>query len=729
MSKPAYYDDVEHCVTEVIERIGKEIVLGIPLGIGKPNHFVNALYRRAKQDAAIRLTIMTALTLEKPKGSNDIEQRFLGPLVERIFGDYPDLDYIVDIRKGELPDNISLQEFYFKPGAFLNSPAQQQNYICCNYTDAARVFANHGANVIAQMIAKKIINNKTYYSLSGNTDVTLDLLPLLMEQRRQSRKIICVGQVNGQLPFMYRDALIEPATFDLIIDHSAYDFTLFSTPNMAVDSTDFMIGLHVSALIKDGGTLQIGIGSLGDAIVYACQLRQRHNETYRTLLAESGLLPPCSALIEEVGGTAPFQEGLYGSSEMLVNGFWYLYQEGILKRRVYDHIVLQRLINEGRVTEEVKPELIDLLLERGAIQPKLSQADFSFLQQFGIFQQGLQYKDAAILTPTGRQIPADLNTQRESIIQHCLGDHLRNGIVMHGGFFLGPRSLYTGLRSLDEEENQRFCMTGVSHVNQLYGNETLKSLQRRQARFINTTMMVTLIGAAVSDGLEDGHVISGVGGQYNFVAMANALPDARSILMLRSTRRKGTIVSSNIVWNYGHVTIPRHLRDIVVTEYGVADLRGKADKDVIAALLNITDSRFQDGLLETAKQAGKIPKDYEIPSQYRNNTPQRLEAIYQSYRKKGFFPDFPFGTDLTDVEITLGKTLNTIKSSMVTPGGMVKNFVKVMESLSVPEAARPYLERLQLNNPATLKEQVIQKLLVAELVAGGYIQPNESAVV
>ncbi len=729
MSKPDDYDDVERCVTEVIERIGKEIVLGIPMGLGKPNHFVNALYRRAKQDAAIQLTIMTALTLEKPKGSNDIEQRFLGPLVERIFGDYPDLDYIVDLRKGELPDNIRLQEFYFKPGAFLNSPVQQQNYICCNYTDAARVFVDHGVNVIAQMIAKKTIDNRLYYSLSGNTDVTLDLLPLLMEQRRQGRKIVCVGQVNANLPFMYRDALVEAVTFDMIIDNPVYDFTLFSTPNMAVDSADYLIGLNVSALIKDGGTLQIGIGSLGDAIVYACQLRQRHNEIYQTLLAESGLLQQYSPLIEEVGGTAPFQEGLYGSSEMLVNGFWHLYQEEILKRRVYDHVVLQSLINEGRITEEIKPELIDLLLERGAIQIQLTRADFDFLQRFGIFRRELNYEDGYILTPAAMQIPADLNEQREPIIQHCLGARLGNGIVMHGGFFLGPQSLYAGLRSLDEEENQRFCMTGVSNVNQLYGDETLKSLQRRQARFINTTIMVTLIGAAVSDGLDDGQVISGVGGQYNFVAMANALPDARSILMLRSTRRKGTVVSSNIVWNYGHITIPRHLRDIVVTEYGIADLRGKADKEVIAALLNIADSRFQDELLEKAKQVGKIPKDYQIPSQFRNNTPQRLEALYRSYRDKGLFPDFPFGTDLTEVEITLGKALNAIKSSMATPGGMVKNFFKVMESLSIPEAARPYLERLQLDKPVTLKEQLIQKLLVAELVAGGHIQHDGTAVV
>src|SRR3546814_2157020 len=74
-------------------------------------------------------------------------------------------------------------------------------------------------------------------------------------------------------------------------------------------------------------------------------------------------------------------------------------------------------------------------------------------------------------------------------------------------------------------------------------------------------MMATALGAAVSDGLDDGRVVSGVGGQYNFVAMAHALPDARSVLLLRATREAGDGAGSNIRWNYGHCTIPRHLRD------------------------------------------------------------------------------------------------------------------------------------------------------------------------
>ena len=103
--------------------------------------------------------------------------------------------------------------------------------------------------------------------------------------------------------------------------------------------------------------------------------------------------------------------------------------------------------------------------------------------------------------------------------------------------------------------------------------------------------------------------------------MAHALDDARSILMCRSTRTKGDKVSSNIVWNYGHTTIPAHLRDIVITEYGIAMLRGQREKDVIARLLNIADSRFQPQLLEQAKALGQNAADYEIPAQLSQQYP------------------------------------------------------------------------------------------------------------
>ena len=47
---------------------------------------------------------------------------------------------------------------------------------------------------------------------------------------------------------------------------------------------DHAIGMHVSSLVRDGGTLQVGIGELGDALVYALLLRHQQNVVYQDAL-------------------------------------------------------------------------------------------------------------------------------------------------------------------------------------------------------------------------------------------------------------------------------------------------------------------------------------------------------------------------------------------------------------------------------------------------------------
>src|SRR5207245_5108652 len=162
-------------------------------------------------------------------------------------------------------------------------------------------------------------------------------------------------------------------------------------------------------------------------------------------------------------------------------------------------------------------------------------------------------------------------------------------------------------------------------------------------------------------------VVSGVGGQYNFVAQAFALEGARSVLTLEATRKAGRALKSNILWRYGHETIPRHLRDVFVTEYGVADVRGKSDADVIAAMLAIADSRFQDELARQAKDAGKLPKNFAIPAVHRENFPERIAAALQPARDVGLLPSFPFGSDFTEVEQRLIPALQLLQAVQRTP--------------------------------------------------------------
>ncbi len=376
----------------------------------------------------------------------------------------------------------------------------------------------------------------------------------------------------------------------------------FAPPNRAVDTTEYLIALHVSALIRDGGTLQIGIGSLGDAVTCLLKLRHIDNGIYLKLLQDSGVLDRFSDVLARLGGTTPFRDGLYAATEMLVDGFLELYRSGILKRKVYPNLEVQRLLNAGRIADAVTPATLVALVEAGIISERLTAGDINLLQSLGVFRPDLVYDNGAIRIGD-ELIAADLadRTTASKIFQHCLGKQLENGVVAHACFFLGPRRFYDALSGMDRAEREQFCMTSISFVNQLYGDEELKRVQRKDARFVNSGLIATLSGAVASDMLEDGRVLSGVGGQYNFVAMAHALEDGRSILMIRSTRTMGGKVQSNILRSYGSTTIPHQLRDLVVTEYGIADLRGRTDQEVATALLEIADSRFQEGLLEATR--------------------------------------------------------------------------------------------------------------------------------
>jgi acyl-CoA hydrolase len=717
--RPRYYADVETCVEETLSRVGRRIALGTPLGLGKANHLVNEFFRRAREDTRIDLHIYTALTLARPRAKSELEQRFLEPLVERLFDGYPELEYVDPLKRGKLPDNIRVTEFYFRPGSFLNSPFAQQSYMSSNYTHVVRDLLDAEINVLAQLVGKSEENGETRYSLSCNPDITLDAVPRLREAERLGKKIAVLGQVNTNLPFMYGDAAVAPTYFDGILDEPKYSFPLFGAPNEPVSTAEYLIALHVSALIRDGGTLQVGIGALEDALTYVLKLRHQQNDLYREILAETGVIERFGEVIERVGGTDRFHEGLYASSEMLVDGFLDLYRSGILRRNVYQHAGIQRLLNEGRIGEEVKLETLEALMKRGVISELLSAQDFVLLQKFGILRPELAYEDGNIRLEDRTLIHADFTNEaaRDEISRRCLGSRLKGGHFAHACFFLGPRKFYDTLRKMDRTEREQICMTGISYVNELFGEEELKRLQRKTARFVNTGLFATLTGSIVSDGLEDGRVLSGVGGQYNFVAMAHALEDGRSIIMIRSTKEEDSKVRSNIRASYGHVTIPRHLRDLVVTEYGIADLRGRSDQDVITGLVEIADSRFQAELLKEAKRAGKVSGEYQIPDRARNNRPERFEKLVTSYRQRGLFPEFPFGTDLNPEEVVLRKALKKLKRTIQRNKFPIPRLREIRKIIAVPDRARPFLERMQLDRPHTFKERLLKRAVIYALAS------------
>lgn len=612
--------DARALAREVAELTGGEIRLALPLGLGKAVTLANAFVELALEDPSISLSIFTALTLEVPHPADEMSRRLLGPASERLFGRYPGLRYAELQHRNALPENITINEFFFLAGKWLGNRAAQQNHICANYTHALGYLLDQRPNVVAQLLARSADGR---LSLSCNTDITLDLLAARREGRAD---FVMLGEINSQLPFMPGPAEIETDELLVLFDDPKSDFELFSAPSRPVSLADHAIGLHVSRLIADGGTVQIGIGSTGDAIAHALLLRHRETD------AHAALLNACPFDIPDwFAGGGPFAEGLYCVTEMLVAGLLALFEAGVIRRE-------------------------------------------------------------------------------------------EDGAAIHAGFFVESRDFYEKLRAMPADRLARIAMMPVSYTNSLYGDayadEGTKRVARRNARFVNSAMMATLLGAAISDTREDGQVVSGVGGQFNFVDQAFALEGARSIITLPATRSRAGKTSSNIVWSRPFATVPRHMRDIVVTEYGIADLRGKSEAETIRAMLRITDSRFQEGLREEACKAGKLPRGWAIPESWKANRPERLEAWLAPAREDGHLPTFPLGTDFTPVEQRLLPALDHLREIAGARWQMAALAWRgLFAKPNAGQAAR--LKRMDLDKPSSMKERALRAVLLGAMKATG----------
>ncbi len=555
--------DAKAIVSAIVDKTGGDIRLALPLGLGKPVTLVNALVQAACDDPDISLSIFTALTLERPELESDVQRRFLEPAMDRLFGAYPELLYARLLRDDNLPSNIKISEFFLMAGRWLNVKSVQQSYISANYTHARDVLVAQRPNVVMQLVAEQ----DEQFSLCSNTDISTDLFRM---RRQGTLDFTAVFETNPQMPFMHgQDAILGPEEADMVLDPPA-PFELFSAPRRPLSEADHAMGLHISRLVPDGGTLQIGIGALGDTVAHALLLRDRGD-------ADAVQRDCPFTIAHDPGGQ--FDTGLYAVTEMLVNGVLALFEKGIIRREV-------------------------------------------------------------------------------------------DGIAIHAGFFVETRDFYARLRDMDSASRAKIAMMPVSFTNALYGDETAKRAARTDARFINGAMQVSALGDVMSDSLADGKVVSGVGGQFNFVEQAFALDGARAIIALPATRMSGGKLQSNIRWDVPTVSVPRHMRDIVVTEYGIADLRGQSDADVIAALLQITDSRFQDELVAKAKKSGKLAADFQLPSACRSNLPKTVSHWLRPHRAS--LQDFPFGSDFDAIERVLLPALAELKDLSPTLSGKMR---------------------------------------------------------
>ena len=121
---------------------------------------------------------------------------------------------------------------------------------------------------------------------------------------------------------------------------------------------------------------------------------------------------------------------------------------------------------------------------------------------------------------------------------------------------------------------------------------------------INGALAVDLYGQVVADRL-GGHQFSGIGGHEDFVEQSGLELSDRSLICLPSTAVVAGTVVSRIVSTLTPgttVTTPRHQVDLVVTEHGVAELRGRTVHERALALAAIAHPDFRDELRAAAEQ-------------------------------------------------------------------------------------------------------------------------------
>ena len=156
---------------------------------------------------------------------------------------------------------------------------------------------------------------------------------------------------------------------------------------------------------------------------------------------------------------------------------------------------------------------------------------------------------------------------------------------------MGTRRLY---RFADRNPSIHIRATSYTHDALVLGNF-------RRFVAINGALEVDLTGQVNAETAAGRHV-GLVGGQMDFVRAANRAPDGRSIIALQSTNRDRT--RSRIVARLavGVVSTPRAEADLVVTEHGIAELRGRTLAERARALIAVSDPSFRSELVKASER-------------------------------------------------------------------------------------------------------------------------------
>jgi acyl-CoA hydrolase len=241
------------------------------------------------------------------------------------------------------------------------------------------------------------------------------------------------------------------------------------------------------------------------------------------------------------------------------------------------------------------------------VDKAIAQHAVDFIPSGATLQTGIGSIPSQIATLLAEGDGGDYGLHSEMFTDGCMRLH-RAGKVTNAckgqydgvsvtTFAFGSSELYAWL---DGNETVAFLPVEIVNAPEVIGaNSDMIS--------INGALAVDIHGQVVADTISGGQ-FSGVGGAEDFVAGAGLELSDRSLICLPSTFEKDGVLQSRIMPWFGPgavITTPRHQVDVIVTEYGAAELEGKTVQERGEALAAIAHPQFRDELVAAAERASK----------------------------------------------------------------------------------------------------------------------------
>jgi 4-hydroxybutyrate CoA-transferase len=162
-------------------------------------------------------------------------------------------------------------------------------------------------------------------------------------------------------------------------------------------------------------------------------------------------------------------------------------------------------------------------------------------------------------------------------------------------FLMGSREFYDWV-----DDNPIIEMRTVDYTNNPY-----IIAQNKNMVAINSALEVDLLGQVCADTIGPKQ-FSGVGGQLDFVRGARMSEGGKAVIALPSTVKGGISRIVPTLKEGAAVTTSRNDVDYVVTDYGIASLKGKTVRDRMKALINIAHPSVREELQKKAYEVYRV---------------------------------------------------------------------------------------------------------------------------